>query len=160
MHAAPVLSMTVDSTLVFTQIAAPATTAQKDATECATLMENVTMMVAVITLTALRTAMGSVELMENAPTQASAAVTLTVEIAEFVERISPVPFLTAAQILTAQNTVMESVELMEVVHTQSAVKILTVSMLMEFVMFQLPMMETSVTTVIMEIVSQVVPMMG
>lgn len=104
--------------------------------------------------------MGSAELMENAPTQASAAVTLTVEIAEFVERISPVPFLTAAQILTAQNTVMESVELMELVHTQSAVKILTVSMLMEFVMFQLPTMETSVTTVIMEIVNQVVPMMG
>lgn len=123
-------------------------------------MENVTMMVAVTTLTVQSTAMGSVDPMENAPTQESAALMLTVEIAVFVERTSPAPFLTAAQILTAQNTVMESAELMELVHTQSAVKILTVSMLMEFVMFQLPMMETSVTTVIMEIVNQVVPMMG
>lgn len=152
--------MMVDSTLVYTQNAAPVTTALKDVTECVALMEHATMMVAVITLIAPNNATGNADLMENAPTLESAALILTVEIAVFVETISPAPLLSAAQILTAQNTVMESVELMELVHTQSAVKILTVSMLMEFVMFQLPMMETSVTTVIMEVANQVVLMMG
>jgi len=77
-----------------------------------------------------------------------------------VQRISLVPSLTAARIPTVLNIVMESAGLMEHVPTQNAALMLTVNMLMVFATSLHLMMETSVTTVMMENVNQDVPTMA